>query len=236
MDNCKHGNGPDCQQCQYERDVASGYPEPWRLWEVSRYGAGFQGYCSSKENPLSGILNNKYRRRHDADEMIREWEREQKRKLLQPDLENIPDIFQSDELFQCPYNNCRCDLKEPCRECEAFIEFVSDIQGKYKKIEDYFDNVSPEQLSKDIKSVMTQPAPCGPWISVEDGLPEEDGYYYVHNMRFGMEAHFCSFEDKKVWMSPRTKCGRYSMYERPHDCILNNVTHWQTLPPSPEAS
>ena len=74
------------------------------------------------------------------------------------------------------------------------------------------------------------------WVSVEDRLPEEDGYYYVHNMRFGIEAHFCSFEDKKVWMSPRTKCGRYSMYESPHDCILNNITHWQPLPPPPEAS
>ena len=77
MTNCKHGNGQDCLQCQYERDVASGYPEPWRLWEVSRYGAGFQGYCSSKENPLSETLTNTYRRRHDADEIIKEWERGQ---------------------------------------------------------------------------------------------------------------------------------------------------------------
>ena len=235
MTNCKHGNGPDCQ---YERDAGrvkgTGH-EAWELWECNNNGdILWRDLSTSPSFNMPELI--RYRRRHDADEIIAAWEREQKRKLLQPDLENIPDIFQSDELFQCPYNNCRCDLKEPCRECEAFIEFVSDIQGKYKKIEDYFDNVSPEQLSKDIKSVMTQPAPCGPWISVEDGLPEEDGYYYVHNMRFGMEAHFCSFEDKKVWMSPRTKCGRYSMYERPHDCILNNVTHWQTLPPSPEAS
>ena len=85
MTNCKHGNGPDCLQCQYERDVASGYPEPWRLWEVSRYGAGFQGYCSSKENPLSGILNNKYRRRHDADEIISEWERGQRTNTFCPE-------------------------------------------------------------------------------------------------------------------------------------------------------
>jgi NTP pyrophosphatase (non-canonical NTP hydrolase) len=77
MTNCKHGNGPDCLQCAYDRDVASGYPYPWRLWEVSRYGAGFQGYCSSKENPLSGTLNNTYRRRPDADQMIEDWKWEQ---------------------------------------------------------------------------------------------------------------------------------------------------------------
>ena len=84
MTNCKHGNGQECQQCQYERDVASGYPEPWRLWEVSRYGAGFQGYCSSKENPLSETLTNTYRRRHDADEIIKGWEREKRRKNYKP--------------------------------------------------------------------------------------------------------------------------------------------------------
>lgn len=182
---CEHGNMPhECQQCQYERDVAIGYPEPWRLWEYLDLvdQIWLQATEPIPQDDFAGYLGGSgVRRRHDADEIIAAWEREQKRKLLQPDLENIPDIFQSDELFQCPYNNCRCDLKEPCRECEAFIEFVSDIQGKYKKIEDYFDNVSPEQLSKDIKSVMTQPAPCGPWISVEDRLPEAPSAYLTTN-------------------------------------------------------
>ena len=79
MTNCKHGNGPDCQQCQYERDVASGYPEPWRLWGFN-YDGGVLGsgdFCEMA-GPISEFILDSFEslyRRPDADEIIKEWER-----------------------------------------------------------------------------------------------------------------------------------------------------------------
>jgi hypothetical protein len=85
MDNCKHGNGQDCQQCQYERDVASGYPEPWKLWvKLSRHPFG----CAESkciEKPWFEYKSNEYRRRHDADEIIKEWERGQRKNTFCPE-------------------------------------------------------------------------------------------------------------------------------------------------------
>jgi hypothetical protein len=74
MDNCKHGNGQDCQQCQYELD-AERYPEPWKLYE---WGQSLKHVCDEVVNPESQTaiaLRPIIRRRSDADEMIKEWER-----------------------------------------------------------------------------------------------------------------------------------------------------------------
>ena len=74
MTNCKHGNGQDCQQCQYERDaerVKDTGHEAWELWEYMALFNGVWEKCI--KCPEFNLVFVEYRRRPDADQIIKGW-------------------------------------------------------------------------------------------------------------------------------------------------------------------
>jgi hypothetical protein len=115
--------------------VASGYPEPWRLWvKLSRHPFG----CAESkciEKPWFEYKSNEYRRRSDADEMIKEWKRRQITNTFCPEcgfgvdvdedgccvscgatavgraIDGFLDMIQSDKC-----TTCRPAMPEPMRE------------------------------------------------------------------------------------------------------------------------
>ena len=86
MTNCKHGNGPDCLQCQYEQDeklVKDTRHEAWELWECNNSGdILWRDLSTSPSFNMPELI--RYRRRHDADEIIKEWKQEKRRKNYKP--------------------------------------------------------------------------------------------------------------------------------------------------------
>jgi hypothetical protein len=134
LDNFKQNNGPHGQQFQYKRDVASGYPEPWKLWEYyggKKWGKEFYIQCSYETNPSStGVfaLMLEYRRRSDADEMISEWERGQK-----VTSEISPWICKS--CLDRSKQPDKCTTCESCREMLCLIEqLCSDLNAAHNEL------------------------------------------------------------------------------------------------------
>ena len=88
---CEHGNMPhECLQCQYEADekrVKGTGHEAWEVWNRhvcidKELTTGIET-CTKLRNPstVHKSLLHTYQRRPDADEMIKEWERVQDRKV-----------------------------------------------------------------------------------------------------------------------------------------------------------
>lgn len=83
----------------------------------------------------------------------------------------------------------------------------------------YVEEGSEEGFIGTLKSLIDEQPTVSRWISVKDGLPEEDGLYTVY-CKNGSMAH-AWFEDNK-WFIDHCECG------------TGYVTNWMPLPEPPK--
>ena len=96
-------------KAQYERDIESGYPEPWKLWECNIDGdILWRGSFINPSFTLPELI--RYRRRHDADQIILDWQREK----YAEDCEWHPrpwELWESEDKYGGGWEPIQCNIK-----------------------------------------------------------------------------------------------------------------------------
>ena len=138
MTNCKHGNGPDCLECQYEADeklVKGTGHEAWELWEwkLKQTADYMFSPCNARLNPSKPSTISVYRRRHDAYEMIKELG-QKKHEQYDSLLEELATKYLSGNISECVENlqtaidalksdKCAtCRLRQAAIDLKAYLE------------------------------------------------------------------------------------------------------------------